>query len=112
MKLKPFVNNLAILPLTVSTAFADQAGINAGKGFMIAGIVNEKCTGNVIGVNEMGLHVDVLLKAGFAFEDIRRGFAEGTVYAESTYPGNTRPPRAECAQAAKLVKAARAVIGR
>lgn len=67
-----------------------------------AGIINEKCTGHRPIPDETGRELRALTAAGLDPQDIKRGFGEGVLYAETTYPGRTRPPRAACREAARM----------
>jgi len=111
MKIKNVLCAVAFLPLVLVSAYADQAGVNTVKGWMIAGIVDEKCTGNV-DPDDIQLYVQAFRKIGISAEDIQRGFAEGINYAESQYPGHTKPPRAECARASKVFNAGKGLLAR
>ena len=69
---------------------------------MIASILHEKCTGKQPLPNETERQVRMLQAQGFSAADIQRGFMEGMLYAESTYPRNKKPPQAECKSAIGL----------
>jgi len=82
-----------------------QAGsyeIGAAKGIMIASILHEKYTGKQPVPNETERQVKMLQAQGFSAADIQRGFMEGMLYAESTYPRNKKPPQSECKSAIGL----------
>lgn len=86
--------------LGVAKAGSDE--IASAKGITIAGIVYEKCTGRTPPPDRMQRIANLLQAQGMDIDDIRQGFAEGIVYAEGTYPGHTKPPKAECAKATKM----------
>lgn len=82
-----------------------QAGpyeVGAAKGLMIASILHEKCTGKQPLPNETERQVKMLQAQGFSAADVQRGFMEGMLYAESTYPRNTKPPKSEYRSAISL----------
>lgn len=79
-------------------------GVEAAHGVMMASIIHEKCTGDIGQPNELELQAAALTMQGFAFNDIQTGFMRGTLAAESMYPGNTRPPKAACAEATALYR--------
>ena len=82
-----------------------QAGsyeVGAAKGLMIASILHEKCTGKQPLPNETERQVKMLQAQGFSAADVQRGFMEGMIYAESTYPRNKKPPQSECKSAITL----------
>ena len=69
---------------------------------MIASILHEKCTGKQPVPNETERQVKMLQAQGFSTADIQRGFMEGMLYAESTYPRSKKPPQSECKSAIGL----------
>jgi len=69
---------------------------------MIASILHEKCTGKQPLPNETERQVKMLQAQGFSAADVQRGFMEGMLYAESTYPRNKKPPQSECKSAISL----------
>lgn len=87
-----------------SAALAGPQEVGAAKGLMIASILHEKCTGKQPLPNETERQVRMLQEEGFSAQDIQRGFMEGMIYAESTYPGKKRPPQSECNAAIKLYR--------
>ena len=76
--------------------------VGSAKGLMIASILHEKCTGKQPLPNETERQVKMLQAQGFSATDIQRGFMEGMLYAESTYPRNKKPPQSECKSAISL----------
>lgn len=88
--------------LIVSSVHAGPYEIGAAKGIMIASILHEKCTGKQPLPNETERQVKMLQAQGFSTADIQRGFMEGMLYAESTYPRNKKPPQSECKSAINL----------
>ena len=78
--------------------------VGAAKGLMIASILHEKCTGKPPIENETKRQVNMLAAQGFSPKDIQTGFMEGMLYAESNYPGKTKPPKSECDAAIKMYK--------
>lgn len=88
--------------LIVPSVQAGPYEIGAAKGIMIASILHEKCTGKQPLPNETERQVKMLQAQGFSNTDIQRGFMEGMLYAESTYPRNKKPPQSECKSAIGL----------
>lgn len=81
--------------------------VGAAKGLMIASILHEKCTGKDPIPNETERQMRMLQGQGLSVEDIKRGFWEGMIYAESTYPGDKKPSKSECNKAINLYWQAR-----
>ncbi|HJV26720.1 MAG TPA: hypothetical protein VJ673_13615 [Aromatoleum sp.] len=90
--------------LFATSAHAGAYELGAAKGLMIAGILHEKCTGKAPLPNETERQYRALLMQGFSDQDIKRGFAEGIIYAEGTYPRGTRPPKSECKEAVAMYR--------
>lgn len=88
--------------LFVSSAQAGPYEIGVAKGIMIASILHEKCTGKQPLPNETERQIKMLQAQSFSNADIQRGFMEGMLYAESTYPRNKKPPQSECKSAIGL----------
>lgn len=96
---------IATVILCCSLSSYAQAGpyeVGAAKGIMIASILHEKCTGKQPVPNETERQVKMLQAQGFSTADIQRGFMEGMLYAESTYPRSKKPPQSECKSAIGL----------
>ena len=98
------------LLITPNFSHAGDMEVGAAKGVMIAGILNEKCTGQKPRPNETQRQFQALLDQGFSEADIKRGFLEGMIYAEGNYPGTKKPPRSECREAIKMHKQALQLI--
>lgn len=87
-----------------NVSYAGSDEIAAAKGIMIASILNEKCTGKAPLPDQAEREVRFLEGQGMDFDDIKTGFGQGILYAEITYPGHTKPPKSECAEAIKLYR--------
>lgn len=98
------VMQVGFLALFACAAQGGTYEIGAAKGLMIASIIHEKCTGKSPIENETKRQVEMLQSQGFTWPDIQQGFMEGMAYAESTYPGNRKPPQSECKAAIKLYR--------